>query len=162
GIMGDWNERTRGAQVDVTLALDRVPVLDGARATIDLGIFSSRKPKNVRLRRAIRDLDKPEAHPDYPLLFDPQTAGGLLASVPAAHAEACVAELNRAGYRQAAAIGFVRPRGEELESIVIATAADAGLDAMLGQAVAGPAAGRTNQAPQTVPCSPAAHPPVGR
>src|SRR5262249_25927638 len=150
GIMGDWNERTRGAQVDVTLALDRVPVLDGARATIDLGIFSSLQPQNVRLRRAIRDLDKAEAHPDYPLLFDPQTAGGLLASVPAAQAEACVAELNRAGHRQAAAIALVRPRGEELESIVIATAADAGLDAMLGQAAAVTAAERANHAYESV------------
>src|SRR5262249_19317096 len=151
GLIGHLIEMTRASQVDVTLALDRVPVLDGARATIELGIFSSLQPQNVRLRRAIRDVDKAAAHPDYPLLFDPQTAGALWASVPRAHAEPCAAELNRAGYRQAAAIGFVRPRGEELESIVIATAADAGLDAMLGQAVAVTAAERANHAHESVP-----------
>jgi selenide, water dikinase len=120
GLIGHLIEMTSASQVDVTLAIDRVPVLDGARATIAMGIFSSLQPQNVRLRRAIIDLDKAAAHPDYPLLFDPQTAGGLLASVPAAQAEACVADLHRAGYRQAAVIGFVRPRGGRLESIEVA------------------------------------------
>jgi selenide, water dikinase len=72
-----------------------------------MGIFSSLQPQNVRLRRAIRDLHEAAAHPDYPLLFDPQTAGGLLASVPVAWAEDCVADLNRAGYLLAAVMGFV-------------------------------------------------------
>jgi selenide, water dikinase len=150
GLIGHLIEMARASQVDVTLAIDRVPVLDGARATIAMGIFSSLQPQNVRLRRAIRDLDKAAAHPDYPLLFDPQTAGGLLASVPAGQAAACLAELDRAGYLEAAVIGFVRPRGEDLESVVIATAADAGMDAMFKKAAPVAAAGRGKHAHEPV------------
>jgi selenide, water dikinase len=125
GLLGHLVEMVRASDVDVVLALDRLPVLDGARETIARGVFSSLQPQNVRLRRAIRDLEAVAAHPDYPLLFDPQTAGGLLAAVPAARADACVTELRRAGYAQAAVIGLILPRSSRLEPIeVMATGAD--------------------------------------
>jgi selenide,water dikinase len=59
-------------------------------------------------------------HPRYPLLFDPQTAGGLLASVPADYAAACLAELHALGYAQAAVIGQVRPIGDAQAPIFLA------------------------------------------
>src|SRR5207244_577208 len=128
GLLGHLVEMVRASDVDVQLALDRIPVLDGARETIAQGVFSSLQPQNVRLRRAIRDLEAISAHPDYPLLFDPQTAGGLIAAVPAARAHACIAALRRAGYPQAAVIGLVRARSGGLEPIEI-MAAGADLDA---------------------------------
>ena len=84
-----------------------------------MGILSSLQPQNVRLRRAIRDLDVAGKHPLYPLLFDPQTAGGLLASVPGSEAEACVRALHAGGYPQAALIGFVTERAVALEPITL-------------------------------------------
>jgi selenide,water dikinase len=119
GLLGHLVEMTRASEVDARLILDRIPVLEGARESIARGVFSSLQPQNVRLRRAVRDLDRAQALPDYPLLFDPQTAGGLLASVPAAHAEACIAALRDAGYPAAAVIGQVLPRSDALEPIVL-------------------------------------------
>jgi selenide,water dikinase len=117
GLLGHLVEMTRASEVDARLVLDRIPVLEGARESVARGVFSSLQPQNVRLRRAVRDLDRAQALPDYPLLFDPQTAGGLLASVPAARAEACIAALHAAGYPAAAVIGQVLARSDALEPI---------------------------------------------
>jgi selenide,water dikinase len=87
-----------------------VPVLDGAEQTVAAGILSSLQPQNVRLRRAVREPDTLSAHARYPLLFDPQTAGGLLASVPADEVSACLDALHELGYSHAAVIGRVEPR----------------------------------------------------
>nr|MCU0526802.1 AIR synthase-related protein [Elainella sp. Prado103] len=47
-----------------------------------------------------------QLHPLFPLLFDPQTSGGLLAAVPIEQATACITALQDAGYA-AAQIGEV-------------------------------------------------------
>lgn len=119
GLLGHLVEMVRASGVDVTLAPDCVPLIDGARDTVARGIFSSLQPQNVRLRRAIRDFAAASKHPLYPLLFDPQTAGGLVASVPASKAEACIAALHAAGYAGAAVIGFVSERSAALEPITL-------------------------------------------
>jgi selenide, water dikinase len=133
GLLGHLVEMVRASDVDVTLAVDRVPLLEGARESVERGIFSSLQPQNVRLRRAIRDLDTASRHQLYPLLFDPQTAGGLLAAVPLAAAERCVAELRTVGYADAAVIGFVTERTGALEPITLDLCG-----ARLAAALAGP------------------------
>jgi selenide,water dikinase len=119
GLLGHLVEMLRASQVDVTLAVGRVPLLDGARETVARGIFSSLQPQNVRLRRAIREVETVARHPLYPLLFDPQTAGGLLAAVPRGAAARCVAALRAAGYGDADVIGFVTERSAALEPVMI-------------------------------------------
>ncbi len=119
GLLGHLVEMTKPSEVDVELRLDAVPLLDGALETVELGIFSSLQPENVRLRRAIREFDRVSKHPHYSLIFDPQTAGGLLASVPGDRAEACRDALIEAGYKQTAIIGTVLPQSEDLEPITL-------------------------------------------
>jgi selenide,water dikinase len=119
GLLGHLVEMTKPSGVDAELELDALPLLQGARETAAAGILSSLQPANVRLRRALRNQEAALNHPAYPLLFDPQTAGGLLASVPADRVEACLAELRRLGYVHAAAIGRVLPQGEAVEPIFL-------------------------------------------
>ncbi len=119
GLLGHLIEVVRASDIDVTLALDRIPVLAGAAETIQMGIFSSLQPQNVRLRRAIRNHAEGAAHPLFPLLFDPQTAGGLLAAVPIEGAQSCVDALRAAGYRDASIIALVRERSSAIEPITL-------------------------------------------
>jgi selenide,water dikinase len=119
GLLGHLVEMTKPSGVDVRLDLDAVPLLDGAAESVRLGIFSSLQPQNLRLRRAIHDGGKLAGHEHYPLIFDPQTAGGLLASLPERRAAPCLEELRRLGYERAAIIGTAMPAGNRLEPITI-------------------------------------------
>ncbi|PUE12669.1 selenide, water dikinase SelD [Limnohabitans sp. T6-20] len=121
GLLGHLIEMTRPSGVDAELQLSTLPLLDGAVDCIKAGIVSSLQPANVRLRRALRNADEFVNDPRYPLLFDPQTAGGLLASVPAAQAAACVQALQAAGYAHTAIIGRITAQGEALEPVVLKT-----------------------------------------
>jgi len=112
GLLGHLIEMTRASGVDARLSLSALPLLEGAQECVAQGIVSSLQASNVRLRRALHNQQAYGDHPRYPLLFDPQTAGGLLASVPAAQALACIDALREAGYAQAAVIGQVLAQGD--------------------------------------------------
>ena len=119
GLLGHLVEMTRPSGVDAEIDLAALPVLEGAEETARAGILSSLQPANVRLRRALRNQEAAAGHPRYPLLFDPQTAGGLLASVPAARAAACLDALRSLGYAHASAIGRVLAPADALAPIVL-------------------------------------------
>jgi len=116
GLLGHLVEMLRASEVDAAIALDALPLLDGAEDSIRAGIFSSLQPENLRLRRAVVDPPDGAATPRFALLFDPQTSGGLLAGVPASTSDACVRELTALGYA-AADIGVVEARGSRPEMI---------------------------------------------
>jgi selenide, water dikinase len=119
GLLGHLVEMTRPSGVDAELHMSALPLLDGAEECVALGIVSSLQGSNVRLRRALRNQEAFVNHPRYPLIFDPQTAGGLLASVPADKAEACIAALRALGYVHIVAIGKILAQGDALEPIVL-------------------------------------------
>ena len=119
GLLGHLVEMIRPSEVDVDIHMDRLPILDGAEETVEMGILSSLQPANIRLRRAIRNREDAVQSNRFPLMFDPQTSGGLLASVPAAQADTCVEALHAAGFMAAAVVGEVKPESEHLESVMV-------------------------------------------
>ena len=117
GLLGHLVEMTQASGVDAELDLAAIPLLEGAREMVAAGVFSSLQPANLRLRRAIRGGEAAQRLHLYPLLFDPQTAGGLLAAVPETAAQTCVAALRLAGDQHAALIGRVLPPSDPREPI---------------------------------------------
>ncbi len=101
GLAGHLGEMLRASGRAAVLWPDALPVLPGARDLVARGMRSTLHPAN----EAVAAFD-PEA---CPVLFDPQTAGGLLAGVPEDRAADCLAALAAAGYAQAAVVGEVLP-----------------------------------------------------
>jgi selenide,water dikinase len=122
GLLGHLVEMTKPSGVDAEINLAALPLLDGAEECVKAGITSSLQSANVRLRRAIKNQEAFARHPRYPLIFDPQTAGGLLASVPPESVDACVTELKALGYTHTTIIGRILPMGDAVEAITLVDA----------------------------------------
>lgn len=116
GLAGHLTEML-GAKSSVTLNLDDIPALDGALDCLAQNIVSSLQADNAALMQSMDCGEFKDNEPRLQLLFDPQTSGGLLASVPVARAEDCLAALKFAGYRDACCIGFVDSTDSELPTI---------------------------------------------
>ncbi|HEY9908861.1 MAG TPA: selenide, water dikinase SelD, partial [Thermosynechococcaceae cyanobacterium] len=119
GLLGHLLEMVRASGVAVELELEAIPWLEGALETVQRGIVSSLQPQNSQAAAAIANLTQASRRPHFPLLFDPQTSGGLLASVPVPQANACVAALQSLGYGQSAIVGYTisRPTIEDSVSV---------------------------------------------
>lgn len=103
GLAGHLLEMLEASGVAARVQLDDVPMLPGAVELAGAGVGSSLQPAN--LAAASWRMEAPQ-DVRVALLTDPQTCGGLLASVPSGQAGALVARLREAGH-QAAVIGAV-------------------------------------------------------
>ena len=107
GILGHCVEMLKAGDCGADLHLDSLPLLTGARQCTHEGWLSSLFPENLRFNRAIINDEESEKSPLYPLLFDPQTAGGLLAAIDPTQVENCLMALHKAGLTDACMIGKV-------------------------------------------------------
>lgn len=125
GLAGHLGEMLQASSVCVTLDLQALPVLPGSLECLhELGVTSTLHAGN---RRSAIDIDVSQ-HPHYELLFDPQTAGGLLAAVDSDSAPLILEALHASGYAQAQVIGKVEALVAEAKprinvSLTAATAA---------------------------------------
>lgn len=103
GLAGHLLEMLEASAVAARVRLEDVPVMAGAVELAAAGIGSSLEPENLA---AVSWRMEAPLNAKVALLTDPQTCGGLLASVPADLAAALVARLRYAGH-QAAVIGRV-------------------------------------------------------
>lgn len=108
GLAGHLDEMLRAGGVAAEIDLAAIPFYAGAEALAASGLASTLAPAN-RAALVGRIAAPPGAR--TALLYDPQTAGGLLASVPAAEVANRLAALAGAGYA-AAEIGRIRAAGD--------------------------------------------------
>ncbi len=119
GLLGHLWEMIEGTGAGVQLDLPQVPVLEGALEMAEAGFVSSIDPHNRQVESHVLAHANVANSARYSLLFDPQTSGGLLASLPQDSAMQCLLELQQAGYRDSKIIGRITQQKSEQRPIVV-------------------------------------------
>lgn len=119
GLLGHLREMCEAPGTAVTLWLSALPVLDGALRCLERGLLSSLHDDNARHAEVLANADAFSDSARVALLFDPQTAGGLLGAVAPHQAQACLSALLAAGYSDAACIGTVTATGIAATTITL-------------------------------------------
>lgn len=106
GLLGHLCEMVEGSDVGMRIYASRVPYFPEAEEFAKMGLVPGGTYRNKEFREQMVDL-----HPEIPpwlvdILFDPQTSGGLLISVPEERAEELLARLKQRRV-EAAIIGEV-------------------------------------------------------
>ncbi|EDM97759.1 selenide, water dikinase [Pseudoflavonifractor capillosus ATCC 29799] len=111
GLLGHVNELAEGSGVTVRLWADTVPFASGALELAQDGIIPAGAYRNRNYLEGKVKVEEAVALEVSDLLFDPQTAGGLLISIPEERGVELVRRLNDRGI-PGAVIGQVQSKGE--------------------------------------------------
>ena len=110
GLVGHATEMARGSGVTVALAVDDVPLLDGALELVDRNTPGGGRTNAQHFGSSVSTVSGLDER-RVQLLYDPQTSGGLLAAVDPSAVDAAIAAL--AGYDvRARAVGTVESASE--------------------------------------------------
>ena len=107
GLAGHGLEMAKGSGVRIELDLESVPVMDEAVAMYEKGMSTGVNKENRRLTAPDLKLEAEVSSAVEEILYDPQTSGGLLLSVPEAEGERLVVALQAAGVKDAVVVGRV-------------------------------------------------------
>jgi selenide, water dikinase len=110
-LLGHAWEMAKASKVTIVIEPGAVPLLEGALELAAAGLLTSADKTNREYVGKDIEIDGAVDEDLVKLLFDPQTAGGMLISIPSARADDLLKRL-RENYPQAATIGRVLERGE--------------------------------------------------
>jgi selenide, water dikinase len=116
GLIGHARELALASNVSLRLHADRLPLLEGAVECARAGYIPGGLKANREFAECAVEFRPAVSEETKTLLFDPQTAGGLLVSVASADAQRLVRELERKGVPTVEA-GEVVPHTHPLISV---------------------------------------------
>jgi len=107
GLLGHACQMIEGTDVGMVIYSDAVPFFPEAKGLAEMGLVPGGLHRNREFRRNMVEIGREV--PDYmkDILFDPQTSGGLLISVPASEAKPLLERMHQEGITEAAIIGVV-------------------------------------------------------
>ena len=109
GFLGHALEMAEGSGIGMRIRAAEVPYFPGIRPFVEEGLVPGGLIRNRKFRE--KQLDVGPGCPEWliDILFDPQTAGGLLISLPPDAAEELLRKMHAAGIEEAAIVGEVIP-----------------------------------------------------
>jgi selenide,water dikinase len=108
GILGHLLEVAHGSNARVLLNYKNLPFYSGALEMYQKGeTTGSNKPNREMVAKHILDMQVTLTPHEDELLYDPQTSGGLLLSLPKSQADEMLAILHQKGVKEATCIGEV-------------------------------------------------------
>jgi selenide,water dikinase len=107
GIVGHSWEMAAGSGMEIRLSFKDLPLYPHALEMYQRGETTGSNRANRKLSEGHLELMIPLSREKEELLFDPQTSGGILLSVPEAQAGELIKALRDAGVRCAVKIGQV-------------------------------------------------------
>ena len=116
GLIGHARELALASNVSLRLHASRIPLLEGALDCVRAGHVPGGLKANREFAECVLAYESDISEDVKTILFDPQTAGGLLVSVAAADAIELTRALSAAGV-SAVEIGEVRANGKPLISV---------------------------------------------
>ncbi len=113
GLLGHAAEMIEESDVGIVIFANRIPLFTEIKDFAEMGILPGGLHRNRKFRESMVE-QKPTC-PDWIMdaLYDPQTSGGLLFSLPRSEAEPLIKAMHNDGIRHAAIIGEIvpEPRG---------------------------------------------------
>jgi selenide,water dikinase len=109
GLAGHCYEMVKGSQVTMEFSMDRIPIMKESLEMYKKGVSTGVNNYNRELvAGAIRfEKNLPPWHKE--IVYDPQTSGGLVVTVPENQGESLVKALQSAGIRRSSMVGKVKP-----------------------------------------------------
>jgi len=117
GLIGHAREMAAGSGVSLRIDSAKVPLLEGALDCVRAGYTPGGLKNNREFAECLVGYEANVPEEIRTILFDPQTAGGLLLSVARSDAESLLTALNNAGV-PAVEIGEALPQGKPLIRVV--------------------------------------------
>jgi selenide,water dikinase len=109
GIVGHSLEMAKGSGVQIDLFYKELPIYSHALEMYRKGETTGSNKANRRLSEGYLGISAKISREEEELLFDPQTSGGLLLSVPESQAQQLIDELKTADVETAVKVGRVAP-----------------------------------------------------
>ena len=107
GIVGHTLEMAKGSGVQINLSYEKLPFYPRALEMYRRGVTTGSNLANRKLAEGFYMKKRNLSEEQEELLFDPQTSGGLLLSIPSAETDRLINELKKTGIKTVCRIGDV-------------------------------------------------------